>query len=247
MQMIISGGHIAAILTFLLFAFLWIHEARIISRGKLGKGTIFNAAGFGVLPALAVWKVFEPYYGLKALYNGKELFTPFIPVPFMTWGGCFAPERIELAALLLSFTAIVLWLIIRKEPLPGNGDLFLTALCVWSAVRIVTETLRADPLRIQGISVFLVTSILTEITIMMIWTVQRGRKQKNAGMTALEWLGIAVCCVVVLLIDQGKLSIARPIVELTVITGCSSMMTALILSAGKDSRDTMSVTVGSDS
>ena len=74
MQMIVRGGHIAAITVFLLLALFWIREVRRTDSGKPGTGTMFNAAGFGLLPGLAVWKIFEPYYGLDVMTSGKKLF-----------------------------------------------------------------------------------------------------------------------------------------------------------------------------
>lgn len=238
MQLIIRAGHIAAILMFFLFALLWIHETRKSGKERPGGGTMFNAAGFGLLPGLAVWKIFEPYYGLEILSSGKELFDPLGPILHLTRGERFAPERIELAALLIAFAAVIIWLIARREPLPGNGDLFLTVICIWSAIRVVTETLREYPLRVQGISVFTATSIAAEIAVMIVWTVRRGRKQKNAVMTALEWLAILACSVIHLLQDSGTLSMGTQIVNLVVTLGCSALTAALILSAGKDSRET---------
>ena len=237
MELIVRAGHIAAVLVFFLFVLIWVREARKISKGKPGVGTMFNAAGFGFLPGMAVWKIFEPYYGLEVMSSGKELFEPLGPVPHLTWGERFAPERIELVALLVAFAVVVIWLIMRRDPLPGNGDLFLTVICIWSAIRTCTETLRNQPLRIGEVSVFIVTSIITEIVVMAIWTVRRGRKQKNAVMTAFEWMAILACSAINILQDIGILSMGREIGNLVVTLGCSILTVAMILSAGKDSRE----------
>ena len=237
MQLIIRAGHIAAVLVFFLFMLIWVREMQRVSKGKPSVGTMFNAAGFGFLPGMAVWKIFEPYYGLEAMSSGKELYDPLGPVLHLTWGEHFAPERIELVAFLIAFAVIVIWLIARREPLPGNGDLFLTVICIWSAIRTTTETLRKSPVRIQDISVFIITSIAAEIVVMAIWTVRRGRKQKNAVMTALEWLAILACCAINVLQDAGVFSMGRQIADLIVTLGCSILTVSLILSAGKDSRE----------
>ena len=237
MQLMIRTGHFAAIVVFLLFALLWIRETRKVSKEKPGAGMMFNAAGFGLLPGLAVWKIFEPYYGLEILSGGKKLYEPLEPVLHLSRGEYFAPERIELIALLIAFAAVVIWLIIRREPVPGNGDLFLSVICIWSAIRTTTETLRSTPLRIQGISIFIVSSIAVEIVVMGIWTVRRGKRQKSAVMTALEWTGILACCAIIILQDAGVVSMGREITNLVVTLGCSILTAALILSAGKDSRE----------
>ncbi len=237
MQTVILTGHIAAVLVFFLFLLLWIRETRKISKGKPGVGTMFNAAGFGLLPGLAVWKIFEPYYGLDVLSGGKKLFDPFGPAPCLTWDGRFLPERIELAALMIAFIAIVIWLIARRDFLPGNGDLFLTVICLWSAIRAVTETLRNNPLRIGEISVFIVTSAAAEIAVMAVWTVRREKKHSGPVLTALECLAVLGCCTVSILQDAEILTTGSEIGNLAIAAGCSVLAAAIILSAGKDSRE----------
>lgn len=238
MRIMVQVGLGTAALIFILFALLWIREARKISKEKISVGTMFNAAGFGLFPGLAAWKIFEPYCGLDIM-TGKKLFDPFGQIPHLTRGERFAPDRIELLAILIAFVAIVIWIIARRQPLPGNGDLFLSVICIWSAIRTTTETLRANPARLgtDGISVFILGAIAAEITAMAIWTVRRGRKHKSAGMTLLEWLAILACSVISILQDLQVMSMGSPIANLAAAAGSSALTAALILSAGKDSRE----------
>ena len=160
MQTMVQAGLAAAILIFILFALLWIREVRKISKEKLTTGTKFNAAGFGLLPGLAAWKI-----------------------PHLTRGDYFAPDRIELLAILLAFAAVVIWLVIRRRPLPGNGDLFLNVICMCSAIRIITETLREHPVRLgeDGVSVFMLGAVAAEIVAMAIWTARRAHQSPSSS------------------------------------------------------------------
>ncbi len=237
MQLMTLTGLAAAILVFFLFGFLWIRETRKNSREKLTAAIILDAAGFGLFPGLAVWKIFEPYCRLGFMSRGKALFDPLGPVFFLTQEERFAPERIELAAILISFAGMVIWMMIRRQALPGNGDVFMTVICIWSVIRIVTETLRENALRIQEISVFMLCAIAAETAVMAIWTIRRGKRQKNAALTMLEWAAILACGVICILQDIRVLSMGSPIVNLIVTAGCCILTAALILSAGKDSRE----------
>lgn len=224
-------------LVLLLFTLLWLREVRIVSREKIGTGNWMNGAGFGLLPALTAWKIFEPYLGIHAMSAGKQVFDPFGAIPVITRDGYFVPERIELIAAIVSFLFVLIWLICRKELLPGNGDLLLTVICIWSAIRTASETLRGAPLRVAGISVMIVLYTALEIAVMTVWTIRRGRKQKNAAMTAVEWLAFLGCCTVIILQDAEVLSMGSRIANLVVSIGCSILNAVLILSAGKDSRE----------
>jgi len=235
MQIMLEGGLLTATIIFVLFGFLWIHEVRRRYHEKLTTGTWFNAAGFGFFPGMAAWKIFEPYCGLEI--DGKKLFEPFSQIPYLTREDCFAPDRIELIAVLIAFVAVIVWLMFRKQKLPGNGDLFLSVICVWAAIRTTTESLRAFSVRYEGISIMMIAAVAVEMIVMAIWTVRRGRNHKNAAMTILEWLAITACGVISILQDAGVLSMGSSIANLAVAAGCSILIAALILSAGKDSRE----------
>ena len=235
MTVLQQGGLVTAILVFIIFSGCWIREIRKRYKAKLTAGAWFNAAGFGFFPAMAAWKIFEPYCGLGT--DGKKLFDPLGPIDHLTRGERFAPDRLELAVTLAAFIAIVIWLMVRKQPLPGNGDLFLTVICVWSAARITTESLREFTARYEGVSLIMIAAVTAEIVTMAIWTVRRGRKHKNAAMTLLEWTAILACGVISILQDADILSMGSSIADLAVTAGCSVLSAALILSAGKDSRE----------
>ena len=56
-------------------------------------------------------------------------------------------------------------------------------------------------------------------------------------MTALEWTAVAGCGVLILLQEAGILSMGSEIANLAASAGCALLTAALILSAGRDSRE----------
>ena len=102
---------------------------------------------------------------------------------------------------------------------------------------MVAASLRAFSVRYAGISIMMIAAVAVEMIVMAIWTVRRGRNHKNAAMTILEWLAITACGIISILQDAGVLSMGSSIANLAVAAGCSILIAALILSAGKDSRE----------
>ncbi len=235
MKMIALAGICTTLLMILLFSGLWALSARKRTGGRLTAGHRANAVGFGLMPGIAAWKAFEAFAGDTA--NGKTLFEPIREIPWFSAEGRFVPARLEFCAAVLLLAGIILWLIVRKDDLPGNGDLLMTVLCLWGAVRSVTEGLRADPPRIGPVSTVILAAAATELICLAIWTVRRGEKQKSAVMTALEWAAVTGCGVLILLQEAGILSMSSEIANLAAAAGCALLAAVLILSAGKDSRE----------
>ena len=228
-------GLAAGLTMILLFAVLWILVVRKRAEGKRKTGDWINAIGFGLLPGIAAWKPFEQYTAVRTI--GKELFEPLTPVAWLTENGRFVPCRLEFCAAAAAFMLIALWLIMRRERIPGNGDLLLTVLCIWGAVRSVTECLRQETIRVGPVNAVLLAAVATEILCMGIWTVRRGRKEKSAGLTIPEWVAATACGVVIILQEAEVLSLDSPIANLAVTVGCGLLGMTLILMTGKDSRE----------
>lgn len=228
-------GLVSGLMMLALFAVLWILLIRKRVDGGRIAGDWVNAAGFGLLPGIAVWKLFEQYGSARSA--GRELFEPLTGVKWLTEDGRFAPCRIEFCAAAAAFILISVWLIIRRNRLPGNGDLLLTVVCIWSAVRSVTECLRQDAVRIGPLNAVICAAVILEIICMGIWTARRGRKEKNAGLTIPEWAAAIACGIVIILQEAGILSLSSEIANLAVAAGCGALGMTLILMTGKDSRD----------
>lgn len=227
------GAGIAGV-ALLLFAALYLGSIRR-SRGKpLPFGEWVNALGFGLLPGIALWKIFEMNTFLKA---GREIPEPLPGFPWLTAEGRFLPSRIELAAAVLLFTGIVLWMILRKREVPGNGDTLITVACLWCCARMFTETLRAQPLwTLGGTNLIQIAFFLGAMGCLTAWTVRRERAQKSTALTILEWLAVLCCGAAEILNTAGILSVGSGIGDWMVNLGCSVLMAILILTAGADSR-----------
>ena len=233
--MIIKVGLMTGPGMLVLFSLLWLFVIRKKADGRRTAGDWANALGFGLLPGIAVWKAFEQYSGIRTV--GRELFEPLKAISWFTADGRFVPCRIEFCAATAAFILVTVWLIVRRDRLPGNGDLLLTVVCIWSAVRSVTECLRRDTLRIGPLNAVIIAAVAAEIICMWIWTVRRGKKEKSAGLTIPEWVAAIACGAVILLQEAKVLSLDSPIANLAVTVGCGLLGLTLILMAGKDSRD----------
>ncbi len=236
MRVTVTGaGAAAAFLTILLFASLRLSDFRKRNGKAAGWGERVNAAGFGLLPGAAVWKIFEQF---TALSRGTEVFEPLPALPFIMQEGRFAPSRIEMILAAACFAAVLIWLIARRKDLPGNGDLLWTVLCVWCMVRAVTESFRAEPLLRAGNADLMQILFLTLADAgFAVWTARRFRTQKSAVLTAPEWIAVISCETVMALNTAGVLSVGSGIGDLAMLAGCAALCTILILLCGKDSRN----------
>ncbi len=144
----VSGlGAGLALLTVLAFADGWIFVGNKNAPEAAGPGRVGNGLGFGLLPGIAVWKIFEHS---TALGRGKALPEGWSSLGFLSRDGAWLPSRAELMMVLLLFAAFALWLAVRKREIDENGDLFTVCAVCWAAVRLVTEDLRAEQLALFG-------------------------------------------------------------------------------------------------
>ena len=169
----------AALIVTLLFADGWIGiRKRRIPEGS-GAGRLLNGIGFGLLPGIAVWKVFEH----------ETVFGRGLPVPedipraaWLTKDGVFQPARAEMILAMALFAAVCLWLILRKRDLPENGDLLTVCAALWAAGRTVTEGFRAEQPVLSGIPWAAGWAALTVMAAALAgWTVRAFRQKKNTG------------------------------------------------------------------
>ena len=138
---IAGAGAGAAVLTMGLFTEFFLKAERRKMSGRLMAGQRFNGAGFGLLPAAAVWKIFEQ---ATRLGKGINISDPLPEPVFFSAGGYWCPSRIEMALALAAFCMLCLWLILQKRELPGNGDLLGIVLMVWASIRMGTEMIRSS-------------------------------------------------------------------------------------------------------
>ena len=176
----VSGiGAGLSLLAILGFANGWIGAGNRSGPGKKGAGRFWNGMGLGLMPGILIWKVFERH---TALGVG----TP-APVEFGTGGwlipaGFWRPERIEMMAAAALFAAVILWLVFRKTRIPENGDLTGISLAGWGAVRVVTESLRANQIALLGDSRIVGWLACGVMAMVLVWWARRTiRQRKNTG------------------------------------------------------------------
>ena len=220
-----------SLLVLILFAVLWLLDLKKRAGKSIPFGAWINGIGFGLLPAIAVWKAFEDYMPAA---KGTEVIEPLPLIPWLTGDGVFMPCRIELAAALICFTGICLWLILRKEDLPDRGDLLLVALCLWAAVRIITVSFRPD---IDSVYRYVCCGLI--LSGLVLWTVRRARIRPGAGRIAADFTAEGLCFAMIVVTTEGVLSAGSTIGDLAAVAGCAVLAAALALIAGGDSRKTV--------
>ena len=230
-----GAGAFLAFLVFLLFFLLWAAESRKMKRGTADSGEWLNGAGFGILPAAAVWKAFEHATSLGA---GIPIPDPIPVIPFLSSGECFAVSRTEMVLSVICFFILAVWLIARKNDLPRNDDLFWITVCIWGMTRAWTEGFRRFPLLYAGsVNLSRVLFLAGADLSLLVWTIRTGKIQKSTVFTVLEWIAVLGCETVILLNSSGILTMGSGIGDMAVNTGCTVLCMLLMLLAGKDARN----------
>ena len=224
------AGIAAALLILILFTLL---RKAIVKQASSETKTLMkwlDGIGFGLLPSIAVWKIFESVYDGA----GRAVIEPLPRIPWLTENGRFLPCNIETAAALLCFAGLCLWLMFRKNELAGKGDLLIVSLCLWAGIRVITESFREAPdnvLRYVYCAVILIC--------LAVWTVRQQKsphaKQRAAG----SWLAAVLCTAMIVLTASGTQSVGSAIGDLAVITGCAVLIVLLTLLSGSDGRELM--------
>lgn len=224
-----TAGIITAALTLTLFTLLRIAMNKKAAAETRTPVRWADGLGFGLLPAAAVWKIFESMYAAA----GRAVIEPLPMIPWMTAEGRFVPANIETAAALICFAGICIWLMIRKEELTGTGDLLMVSLCLWSGIRAVTESFREAP---ENLLRYAYCAVI--LACLLIWTVKQ-RKQPHARQRiAGNWLAAILCTAIIAVTASGTLSVGSEIGDLAVTTGCAGLMVLVTLLCGSDQRKT---------
>ncbi len=223
---IVSFG--AALLTMILFSLLWLADRKKRNRKVVFPGEWMNAAGFGLLPAAGVLKAFEQ---LSNAGKGTAVMEPLPHFSWLTENGKFLPARIEMTAAVLFLVLTVIWLAVRKKELPAGGDLLPICLSLWAGIRIVTESMHAMPSNLYR---YFYCGL--ELACLAWWTVRRMRIHPGLTRTIADWITAALCIAMIVVTAEGILSVGSGIGNLAVTAGGSVLLTALVLTAGSDSR-----------
>lgn len=231
-MLLFAAGAGLSLLTCLLFTLLWNGFFR--RRGIKSAGTFFNGVGFGLLPAVAVWKSFEPAMtGIAASAGADRLWQPGT-LPFLREP---MPARPELFGILLGFLALCLWIILRKEDLPGNGDVLGAAVTLWSTVTWIAEPFHGEEgFRLFFLNPRLPIAFVLMLICMALWIWRGSEEQKNTGYALACVLVFAGCLVMTVLLRTGRFSAGNELADLAIQTGCALLAMKAVLCVGRVSR-----------
>ena len=218
---------VISVVVLFLFTALWLVGRKKRTGTDIFAGQVMNGIGFGILPALAVLKAFQEA-GTGA---GSKVLEPLPCIRWLSVAGRYMPGRIETAAAACFFLLICLWLIIRKEELPDNGDLIMISVCVWAAIRLVTEDFRTEPMIL-----FRITSCVMILFCAVVWSVRRAQRVRMPVRTAADLAAVCICIAVYLTTATKLLSVGSAIADFAVTTGSAGLMMLLTLMIGGDLR-----------
>ena len=229
---LIGAGAGLATLVLLSFANGWMGE-RLRRGGGRFPGTLLNALGFGFLPAAAVYKAFEQQTFLRA---GKAIPEGIPAWPWVTENGACQPCRLEFALALVAFAAVVIWLALRKEDFPENGDLMGVSLALWGAVRLITESFRGSRLPFltyAGTVSWGAAGVM--LAVLLIWTRRAAKQRKNTGY-AFACVPVFVAAVAVVELQGMEIITVNPKADLAILCACSLLSMKAVLCMGRVSR-----------
>ena len=216
-----------SVIVLLLFMTWWLLNRKKRTGQPVFAGQVMNGIGFGLLPALAFLKAFQDI----ATGKGAKVTDPLPLIRWLTEDGCYRPMRIETAAAMGLFALLCLWLILRKEEFPDNGDLLMITVCMWSAIRLVTEDFRLEPQIL-----FHITSCVTMLFCLIVWIIRRSKICRMPLRTAADLTAVSLCIAVNLLTATGTLTAGSGIADFAVKTGSALLALILTLIVGGDVR-----------
>ena len=216
-----------SVIILFLFMSLWLIGKKKRTGKEVFAGQVMNGIGFGLLPALSVLKAFQE----AGTGTGSKVPEPLPCVRWLSINGYYMPGRIETCAAAAMFILLCLWLILRKRELPDNGDLILIAVCIWAAIRLVTEDFRKNPM-----DLFRFTSCGTILACSVLWSVRRTRRVRMTARTVIDLLAVCACIAINLLISLKIVTAGSEIADFAMKTGCAVLLLLLTLIIGGDLR-----------
>ena len=225
------AGMIVTLLVLILFMLLRMAMNKKAAEGTRTLMKWLDGIGFGLLPAAAVWKIFDA----ADAGAGRALIEPLPQIPWLTENGRFLPCSIEAATALLCFAGLCIWLMVRKDELAGKDDVLIISLCLWSGIRVVTESFREAP---DNILRYVYCAVI--LICLAIWTARQQKQPDAKRRAAGSWLAAILCTAMIVLTASGTLTVGSAIGDLAVITGCAVLTVLLALLCGNDSRAVIS-------
>ena len=183
-----------ALIFWLVMALIWngIFRKTVWAETLTGtrNGKRLNAIGFGLLPALAVFLLFTEgtEWMIGRVSNSGWLKDTLFTVVNTEGQSAYRLGRFAVIGLIILFALLVLWLTMRRERIPDNGDVLLTAMTELGGLVTVMETLcRTDSTRMGPVPVMLIAGLILILIPLTVWTARNGRKKKNTAFIAVCW------------------------------------------------------------
>ena len=221
---------VISVVVLLMFMSLWLIGRKKRTGKDIFAGQVMNGIGFGLLPALSVLKAFQEA-GTGA---GSKVLEPLPCIRWLSISGYYMPGRIETAAAAAMFVLLCLWLILRKNEMLDNGDLIMISVCIWAAIRLVTEDFRKEPN-----DLFRYTSCVTMLFCAVVWAARRAKRLRMPGRTIVDLAAVCICIAVNLITAEHVLTAGSGIADFAVKTGSAALMLMLVLMIGGDLRRIM--------
>ncbi len=218
---------VASVVVLFLFMSLWLAGRKKRTGRAVFAGQVMNGFGFGLLPALAVLKAFQEA-GTGA---GSKVLEPIPCIGWLSIAGYYMPGRIETVSAAAFFLLVCLWLILRKNELPDNGDLIMITVCIWATIRLITEDFRSQPMNL-----FRYTSCGTVLICALLWAVRRAKQIRMTVRTIIDLLSVCICIALNLITSMHVLTVGSEIADFAVKTGSAALMLILTLLIGGDLR-----------
>lgn len=202
-------------------------------------GKLANAVGFGMLPALAVFRLFTEGTDFA---TGRVSRSGWLSGTMLTAenaeGQCvYTVSRIEVIGLLLLFALLVLWLALRRERIPNNGDIFWVALTELGGFCLLTDILyETAQVRIGEVPVLVVTGAALILLPLIVWTAVNAKKKKNTALVIACWAVYLVAMVAIFLRERTQLLGTESLTLAAVRTGASLLAVKAALCAGRVGR-----------
>ena len=216
---------VISVVVLFLFMSLWLIGRKKRSGREIFAGQVMNGIGFGLLPALAVLKAFQE----AGTGTGSKVLEPLPCIRWLSVNGYYMPGRIETCAAAVMFLLVCLWLIFRRNELPDNGDLIMITVCIWAAIRLVTEDFRIQPMNL-----FRFTSCGTMLACAVLWSVRRARYGRMTVRTVVDLAAVCICIAINLITSLQIVSAGSGIADYAVKTGSAALLLLLTLMIGGD-------------
>lgn len=211
--------------------------AETLSGTKTGKR--LNALGFGLLPSLAVFGLFTEgtENALGRISHSGWLKDTLLTAANEEGRIVYRTGRIATVGLLLLFALLVLWLALRRERIPDNGDVLLVAVTELGGLITVMSLLSAeDSIRIGNIPLQAIIGFALMLIPLTVWTVRNGKQKKNTVLTVACWTVFILAAAAIAVREYTDWFGTETLTRTAIRTGATLLAAKAVLSPGRAER-----------